>query len=76
MANAKIELYSESTGLVIVDMQVEGCERHGPGMKPVIANIRCLLDRFPRSMERSFTYNRFAPRTILNSPSSGAPMAY
>ena len=46
MANAKIELHSESTGLVIVDMQVEGCERHGPGMKPVIANIRCLLDRF------------------------------
>jgi nicotinamidase-related amidase len=31
---------------VIVDMQVEGCERHGPGVKPVIANIRSLLDRF------------------------------
>ena len=46
MANAKIKLHSESTGLVIVDMQVEGCERHGPGMKPVIANIRRLLDRF------------------------------
>ena len=27
-------------------MQVEGCERHGPGVKPVIANIRRLLDRF------------------------------
>jgi len=41
-----IELNPESTGLVIVDMQNEGCERHGPGMKPVIANIRNLLDRF------------------------------
>ncbi|MGZ8496305.1 MAG: isochorismatase family cysteine hydrolase [Candidatus Binatia bacterium] len=40
-----IELNPVSTGLVIVDMQVEGCERHGPGMKPVIANIRALLDR-------------------------------
>ena len=41
-----IELDPQSTGLVIVDMQVEGCERHGPGVKPVIANIRSLLDRF------------------------------
>jgi nicotinamidase-related amidase len=41
-----IELHPESTGLVIVDMQAEGCERHGPGVKPVIANIRSLLDRF------------------------------
>jgi nicotinamidase-related amidase len=41
-----IELCPESTGLVIVDMQVEGCERHGPGMKPVTANIRRLLERF------------------------------
>lgn len=31
---------------MIVDMQVEGCERYGPGVKPVIANIRRLLDRF------------------------------
>ena len=31
---------------MIVDMQVEGCERHGSGVKPVIANIRRLLDRF------------------------------
>jgi nicotinamidase-related amidase len=46
MADTKIELQPESTGLVIVDMQVEGCERHGPGMKPVIASIRRLLDRF------------------------------
>jgi nicotinamidase-related amidase len=42
----KIELHPNSTGLVIVDMQVEGCERHGSGVKPVIANIRHLLDRF------------------------------
>ena len=46
MANAKIELQPDSTGLVIVDMQVEGCERHGAGVKPVIGNIRRLLDRF------------------------------
>jgi len=46
MPNAKIKLQPESTGLVIVDMQEEGCERHGPAMKPVIANIRRLLDRF------------------------------
>src|SRR5690349_1929564 len=46
MSKATIELQPESTGLVIVDMQAEGCERHGPGMKPVIANIRRLLDRF------------------------------
>ncbi len=43
---AKIELQAESAGLVIVDMQVEGCERHGSGVKPMIANIRRLLDRF------------------------------
>lgn len=34
------------TGLVIVDMQREGCERHGPTLKPVIKQIRSLLDRF------------------------------
>lgn len=46
MANAPIELHPESTGLVIVDMQVEGCARHGSGMKPIISNLRRLLDRF------------------------------
>jgi nicotinamidase-related amidase len=46
----KIELDSDSTALVIVDMQVEGCHRHGPGVKPVIGNIRRLLDRF-RSLD-------------------------
>lgn len=43
---AKIELDPESSALVIVDMQVEGCQRHGSGVKPVIGNIRRLLDRF------------------------------
>ena len=47
MENQKhFELSPEATALVIVDMQAEGCERHGPGVKPVIANIRALLDRF------------------------------
>ena len=41
-----IELSPENCGLVIVDMQSEGCERHGPTLKPVIKNIRQLLDRF------------------------------
>src|SRR6266404_8313792 len=41
-----VELSPERTGLIIVDMQAEGCERHGPGLKPVIKNIRSLLDRF------------------------------
>ena len=41
-----VELSPEHTGLIIVDMQAEGCERHGPGLKPVIKNIRSLLDRF------------------------------
>jgi nicotinamidase-related amidase len=44
-----IELSPEHSGLVIVDMQAEGCERHGPGVKPVIQNIRALLDRFRRA---------------------------
>jgi nicotinamidase-related amidase len=40
------ELPLDSSALMIVDMQVEGCERHGPGIKPIIQNIRALLDRF------------------------------
>jgi nicotinamidase-related amidase len=44
-----IELSPEHSGLVIVDMQTEGCDRHGPGIKPVIQNIRALLDRFRRA---------------------------
>ena len=41
-----VELSIEHTGLIIVDMQAEGCERHGAGVKPVIQNIRLLLNRF------------------------------
>ena len=41
-----IELSPEHSGLLIVDMQREGCERHGPGISPVIDNIRDILDRF------------------------------
>src|SRR3990172_6273180 len=36
----------EAAALLIVDMQVSGCERHGPGVKPVIRNIQGLLSRF------------------------------
>jgi nicotinamidase-related amidase len=45
-AERAIELSPQRSGLIIVDMQVEGCERHGAGVKPVIRNIRALLDRF------------------------------
>jgi hypothetical protein len=45
MANAKIECIRSLRAWSFVDMQVEGCERHGPGMKPISANIRRLLDR-------------------------------
>ncbi|HEY7163753.1 MAG TPA: isochorismatase family cysteine hydrolase [Candidatus Binatia bacterium] len=40
------ELPTENTALIIVDMQAEGCERHGPEMKAVIQKIRLLLERF------------------------------
>jgi len=45
-AERAIELSPQSTALVIVDMQAEGCERHGAGVKPVIQNIKALLGRF------------------------------
>jgi nicotinamidase-related amidase len=45
-AEREIELSPQGTGFIIVDMQAEGCERHGSGVKPVIRNIRALLDRF------------------------------
>jgi nicotinamidase-related amidase len=45
-AKQLLEFSAENTGLIIVDMQSEGCERHGPTLKPVIENIRALLDRF------------------------------
>jgi nicotinamidase-related amidase len=41
-----LEVSPENTGLIIVDMQSEGCERHGSTLKPVIKNIRALLDTF------------------------------
>jgi len=46
VSSNRVQLIPNSSALVIVDMQVEGCERHGPGVKPVIQNIRSLLDRF------------------------------
>ena len=45
-AQQLLEISPENSGLIIVDMQSEGCERHGPTLKPVIENIRALLDRF------------------------------
>lgn len=47
--HATVELVPEHTGLIIVDMQAEGCERHGATLKPIIKNIRALLDRFRHS---------------------------
>lgn len=41
-----VELTGEPSALVIVDMQVEGCERHGPSVRPVVRNIQALLSRF------------------------------
>lgn len=46
MPDNVIELAPESSALIIVDMQVEGCARHGPGVAPVIQKIRSLLNRF------------------------------
>ena len=46
MSENRIELAPQSSALVIVDMQVEGCEGHGPTVGPTIASIRRLLDRF------------------------------
>ena len=43
------DLTPEHTGLVIVDMQREGYERHGPTLKPVIQKIRALLNRFRKA---------------------------
>jgi nicotinamidase-related amidase len=41
-----IELPKSSCGLIIVDMQEEGCKKHGPTVAPVIQNIHRLLTRF------------------------------
>ena len=40
------ELPVDSTALIIVTMQREGCERHGPEMKPIIQNVKSLLTQF------------------------------
>jgi nicotinamidase-related amidase len=48
-AERAIELSPQGSALIIVDMQAEGCERHGAGVKPVIQNLRALLDRFRRA---------------------------
>ena len=45
-AEQLLEISPENSGLIIVDMQSEGCERHGPTLKPIIESIRTLLDRF------------------------------
>ena len=44
MPEQTIELSPQHSALVIVDMQAEGCDRHGTGVKPVIGDIRKLLD--------------------------------
>jgi nicotinamidase-related amidase len=45
-AEQLLEIFPENSALIIVDMQAEGCERHGPTLKPIMKNIRALLDRF------------------------------
>ena len=44
-----IELPARSSGLVIVDMQSEGCERHEPGVKHTTQKIRSLMTRFRKA---------------------------
>jgi nicotinamidase-related amidase len=46
MEPEQLQISPENSALIIVDMQAEGCERHGPTLKPVIKNIRSLLDQF------------------------------
>ena len=41
-AERTIELSPQGSALIIVDMQAEGCERHGATLKPVIRSIRAL----------------------------------
>ena len=41
-----VEVSPELSALLIVDMQADGCRRHGPGVKPVIQTIRSLLNSF------------------------------
>ena len=71
----KIELDPESSALVIVDMQVEGCERHGPGVKPVIGSIRRLLDRFRAVNGKIIHVQSVRTKDHPSSPSSGGRIA-
>ncbi|MET0583999.1 MAG: hypothetical protein ABW099_03885 [Candidatus Binatia bacterium] len=71
-----IELAAERTGLIIVDMQAEGCERHGPGLKPVIQNIRSLLNRFREAAARSSTSNRSGRKIIPSLLSLASPTLF
>ena len=57
-----VELSPEHTGLIIVDMQAEGCERHGPGLKPVIQNIRSLLNRFRQANRKIIHIQSVRPK--------------
>jgi nicotinamidase-related amidase len=43
---AAIEIPRRSCGLIIIDMQEEGCHKHGPTVLPIIQNIQSLLTRF------------------------------
>ena len=65
-----IELAPENCGLVIVDMQAEGCERHGPTLKPVVKNVRNSWIAFAPPTEKSSMCNRSVPKIIPNSPYS------
>jgi len=49
VADRGIEFSPYQSALIIIDMQAEGCTRHGAGVKPVIRNIRGLLDCFRRA---------------------------
>jgi len=69
-AERAIELSPQGAGLIIVDMQAEGCERHGAGVKPVIRNIRALLERFRQANGKIIHVQSVKRRIIPNSPSS------
>jgi nicotinamidase-related amidase len=57
-----LEIFSEKSGLIIVDMQAEGCQRHGPTLKPIIKNIRALLDRFRQANGRIIHIQSVRPK--------------
>jgi nicotinamidase-related amidase len=70
-----IELPAKSSGLVIVDMQIEGCERHGPGVKLVTQKIRSLLTRFRQAKGKIIHIQSVRPKdhpefTVFGRPYS------